>query len=456
MHRDDEDPSTTGVRAKSPDETTRVPSARSILGTSLGRFYPRSGSLESRNAAMTAWVHARVEQGLWPYALRAESYGPRARVKAAGGVSYAGINLTSVDYLGLARHPRLAAAGIAAIESHGVHTPSSAPLMGNGSVSTALESELADFLGRPSAFLCPTGWAAAFTAVAGVVRKKDVVVMDELSHQCLQQAAYASSDHVHSFRHLDDEHLESVLATVRSQDADVAVVVITEGLFSMDGDSPDFASLVPLCRRYDARLLVDVAHDLGSVGPGGRGALETHGVLQDVDIVAGSFSKCFGTNGGFVSTKDEGVEWAQLCFGGPFTYSTALGPVPLAVAREALDIVRGAEGAERRERLGRRIAFMRREAAVRGLEVYGQPSPIVSVKIGASPLARLAGRNALERGLIATYLEFPVVKQGQARFRLSLTPDHDEETLEQALDILVSALATAETELGGDVASAAS
>ena len=454
QHRDS--PPNTGVRVKSPTEEARAPGARSILGTSLGRFFPRSGDLETRNDAMTWWIHARADQGLWPYALRAESYGSRSRVKAAGGAVYGGINLTSVDYLGLAQHPRLAQAGIAAIEAFGVHTPSSGPLMGNGEASVALEAELAAFLGRPSAFLCPTGWAAAFTAVAGVVRKKDVVVMDELSHQCLQQAAYASSDHVHPFRHLDDEHLESVLAGIRERDRDVAIVVVTEGLFSMDGDSPNFGHLVPLCRRYDARVLVDVAHDLGSVGPGGRGALATHGMLEEVDIVAGSFSKCFGTNGGFVSTRNEGVEWAQLCFGGPYTYSTALGPVPLAVAREALSIVESAEGDERRQRLSRRIAFTREAAAARNLEVYGQPSPIVSVKIGASPLARLAGRNALERGLIATYLEFPVVKQGQARFRLSLTPDHDEATLEQALDILVTALATAETELAGDVAVAAS
>ncbi|MEM1416573.1 MAG: pyridoxal phosphate-dependent aminotransferase family protein [Myxococcota bacterium] len=421
------------------------------MGKSLGRFFPGSGAFEERTRAMGAWIRERTEAGLWPYGIGAQEYGPVARVHAPGIGSLKAINLTSVDYLGLAQHPRLAQAAIEAIEAHGVHTPSSAPLMGAGPGTRALEAELCDFLGREHVFLCPTGWAAAFTALAGVVRRNDVVVMDELAHQCLQQAAYASSEHVRRFRHLDDDHLESVLREVREAYPKQAILVVTEGLFSMDGDSPDFAQMVPLCRRYGAGILVDVAHDLGSVGPGGRGALARSGALAEVDIVAGSFSKCLGTNGGFVSARSEDVAWAQRCFGGPYTYSTALGPVPVAVAREALAIVRSAEGEERRERLRRRVRFTREGAAARSLAVYGQPSPIVSVHVGGSRVARLAGRNAIERGLVATYLEFPVVKQGAARFRLSLSPDHEEPLLDLALDMLADAIGDAAAELDEEI-----
>jgi 7-keto-8-aminopelargonate synthetase-like enzyme len=237
--------------------------------------------------------------------------------------------------------------------------------------------------------------------------------------------------------------MEEILASIRATDADAGIVVVTEGLFSMDGDTPDFRALVAAAKRYDALTLVDVAHDLGALGPGGSGALGAQGVLDDIDIITGAFSKAFGTNGGFVASRDPNIHWAQLCFGGTFTYSTALSPVQVAVANCAMDIVTGAEGDARREALMANVQYVRAGAEERGLTLVGAPSPIVPVHIGSEALSRLAGRASFRAGLLATCLEFPVVPRGAARYRLSLSPAFTSAQLDRALDVIRDSLAEA-------------
>lgn len=417
----------------------------SVLGKSMGRFFPGRGPIGDRNAALRDWVHARSERGLWPYGLVARTpHGTSTTIRHPSGAEVHGVNLTTVDYLGLSQHPALRHAAIAAIEEYGVHTPSSGPLMGSSDASFALEAKISRLLGIPSVFLAPTGWAAAFTALAGIVRDEDHVVMDCLAHQCLQQAAYASTPHVQLARHLDVEHVEELLAKIRAEHPKAGVLVVTEGLFSMDGDAPDFRALAAVARRYDALTLVDVAHDLGAMGPGGGGTLGAQDVLAEIDIVAGSFSKTFGTNGGFVASRDPNIFWAQVCFGGPYTYSTAMSPVQVAVASAAIDLVIGAEGDARRRTLMENVAYTRSGAERRGLTLIGAPSPIVPVLIGSESKSRLAGRASFEAGLLATCLEFPVVPRGSARYRLSLSPLFTHDELDGALDIIRASLNTAD------------
>jgi 7-keto-8-aminopelargonate synthetase-like enzyme len=319
--------------------------------------------------------------------------------------------------------------------------------MGNSLESYDLERSVARWLGRDDSFLCPTGWAAGFAAVSGVVRPDDHVVMDELSHQCLQQGAYASTTNVRNFKHLDNEDLEAHLRSIRETDARNAILVITEGLFSMDGDAPDLRTLVAICRRYGALVLVDVAHDLGASGPNGTGTVGDQGLLAEIDIIVGAFSKTFASNGGFISSKALSVQWTQLCFGGPYTYSTAMSPIQVAVAREALRIVSSSDGEDLRNRLDANVRYVRAGAAQRGLTVLGAPSAIVPILIGREQHSRLAGMLSFQKGLIAVCLEFPVVQRGAARFRFSMSPRHSHEQMDRALDIVAESIAEANAAL---------
>jgi glycine C-acetyltransferase len=426
----------------------REPDVQGLLKKNMGRFFPAHGPLDERNDQLLSWIQRRRATGLWPYGLCLLSRaGTEASIKHPSGAVVDGINLTTVDYLGLAKDPRIAAAAHRAIDDFGVHAPTSGPLMGNSLASYDLERAIATFLNRDDSFLCPTGWAAGFAAVSGVVRPDDYVVMDELSHQCLQQGAYGSTPNVRNFKHLDNEDLEVQLKTIRETDAKAAILVITEGLFSMDGDAPNLRELVAISRRYGALVLVDVAHDLGACGPGGTGTIGDQGLLAEVDIIVGAFSKTFASNGGFVSSKSLSVQWTQLCFGGPYTYSTAMSPVQVAVAREALRIVSSEDGDLLRSQLAANVTYVRAGAVDRGLTLLGAPSAIVPILIGREQHSRLAGLLSFQKGLIAVCLEFPVVQRGAARFRFSMSPQHSHGQIDRALDIVTESIAEANAAL---------
>ena len=426
----------------------RAEDVQGLLKKNMGRFYPGHGPMVERNGALLKWIQRRRESGLWPYGLCALGpYAEQTIVKHPSGPVIEGVNLTTVDYLGLSQDPRLKQAAIAAIEEFGVHTPSSGPLMGNSLASYDLERSVARMLNRDDSFLCPTGWAAGFTAVSGIVRPADYVVMDELSHQCLQQGAYASTTNVKTFKHLDNDDLEVTLKAIRETEATAGILVITEGLFSMDGDAPDLRTLTAICRRYGALVLVDVAHDLGATGPGGTGTIGAQGLLTDIDIIVGSFSKVFGTNGGFVSSTALSLQWAQLCFGGPYTYSTTMSPVQVAVARESLRLVTGPDGDRLRDTLTANVRYARDGAGRRNLTVLGAPSPIVPILIGREQHSRLAGMLSFQKGLVATCLEFPVVQRGAARYRLSMSPRLSAAHIDRALDIVAASIAEANAAL---------
>jgi glycine C-acetyltransferase len=234
----------------------RSDDVQALLKKNMGRFFPARGAIDERNQALLQWIQRRRAAGLWPYGLC--QLGPvsnEARVKHPSGVVVEGINLTTVDYLGLSQDLRLRDAARRAIDEHGVHTPSSGPLMGNTLASYELERSVAKLFNRGDSFLCPTGWAAGFAAISGLVRPDDIVIMDELAHQCLQQGAYASTPNVQTFKHLDNNDLESQLKAVREANATSAVVVVTEGLFGParpDATMP--ASWSTVGRRHRARL----------------------------------------------------------------------------------------------------------------------------------------------------------------------------------------------------------
>ncbi|MFY2561285.1 aminotransferase class I/II-fold pyridoxal phosphate-dependent enzyme [Corallococcus terminator] len=408
-----------------------------LTGSVRDYIHPGGAQLQARVEAFFKWQHLRRGQGLWPYS-RSTEESPSTVTAArddAGG-RFRGVNFASQDYLSLSVHPELKQVAMAVIGEFGLHSAGSAALLGNTSHSVLLEQHVADFLGMPEAILFPTGWAAGYGVIKGLVRPTDHVVMDALSHACLQDGANAATRHVHRFHHNDVGECREVLEGIRATDTGNGIMVVTEGLFSMDSDTPDLAALQDLCHEFNATLVVDVAHDLGNLGEDGKGVIGNQGMLSRVDLVMGSFSKTFGSNGGFVACRTRAVKEYLRFFSSPCTFSNALSPAQAATILKAFEIVAGAEGQQLRDKLMGNILMLRHQLVEAGFEVYGEPSAIVCVKIGSEALARLVSRHLPEAGLLANLVEFPGVAKGKARFRMQVMAGHTDGNIRDAVAAL--------------------
>ena len=430
-----------------------VPEA--ALKGSMRDFRVMEGAdLLGRCNAFYNWQDTRRQAGTWPFSRSTET-GPASTcaVRDDQGNLTTGVNFASQDYLSLSSHPAVLEAAKAAIDEFGVHSAGSPALVGNTATSVVLERRLAQFLKMEDAVLFPTGWAAGFGVLKGLVRSHDYIVMDALAHACLQTGAQASTRNVVLFRHNDVEHCRARLQDIRRRDPNAGVMVVTEGLFSMDSDTPDITALQDLAHEYGATLMVDVAHDLGCLGADGTGHIGIQNMLGKVDLVMGSFSKTFGSNGGFVATRSRAVKEYLRFYSPSCTFSNALSPAQLATVTKALDIVESEEGKELRGRLMSNIVNLRARIRARGMDCYGDPSAIVAVKTGDEALARMTARALPEMGLISNLVEFPAVGKGQARFRLQVMAGHTDEEITAAADRLNAAmkLAQARLDAGFDV-----
>jgi 7-keto-8-aminopelargonate synthetase-like enzyme len=422
--------------------------AEALTGSMRDFRVPAGADLLARTHGFFRWQDLRRQHGLWPFS-RATEDGPKTVCLAQDdrGLKMQGVNFASQDYLSLSSHPLIKAAAIETIERCGVHSAGSPALVGNTSYSVALERRIAEFVGMEHVVLYPTGWAAGFGVVKGLVRSADHIVMDMLAHSCLQEGAHAATNNIHMFRHLDNEYCRSILTKIRSKDRENGILVITEGLFSMDSDTPDLAALQDLCHEFNATLVVDVAHDLGCLGKEGRGHIGMQNMLGKIDVIMGSFSKTFASNGGFVACRTRAVQEYLRFYSAPATFSNALSPAQAATVLRAFDIVDSIEGRVLRLELLANVMALRRELNAAGLDYYGDPSAIVCVKMGSEGLARLVSRQLPERGLVANLVEFPAVPKNAARIRMQVMAHHSEQNIADAVQILKSAKAQAECEL---------
>jgi glycine C-acetyltransferase len=405
------------------------------------RYLPGS-SLFDRADAFYNWQQVRREHGLWPLGRSTEA-GARSRCTARTdeGALFEGVNFASQDYLSLSSHPAILETAIDVMRDCGVHSAGSPALVGNTAHSIALERKIGDFLAMEHVSLFPTGWAAGFGVIKGLVRPNDHIVMDALSHACLQEGAQAATRNIHLFRHNQIETARAKLEKIRATDTENAIMLVTESLFSMDSDTPDIAALQSLCHEFNATLVVDVAHDLGNLGPTGRGLIEAHNMIGKVDIVMGSFSKTFASNGGFVACSTRAVKEYLRYYSSPNTFSNAMSPAQAAIVGKAFDIVASQEGAELRQKLMTNVMMLRSLLGGCNLETYGDPSAIVCVKMGTESLARLVSRRLPSAGLLANLVEFPAVPKGQARFRLQVMARHTQHDIVEAVQRLSSCAA---------------
>jgi glycine C-acetyltransferase len=429
-------------------DITSAPIPPAALTGSMRDFrVPGGADLLGRTEGFFKWQNLRRLNGLWPFS-RATEDGPDTVCWAQddSGNKIHGVNFASQDYLSLSSHPAIKAAAVETIERCGVHSAGSPALVGNTSHSLALERKIADFLKMEEVVLYPTGWAAGFGVIKGLVRSADHVVMDMLSHSCLQEGASAATDNIHLFRHLDNEYCRNILSKIRAKNTESGILVVTESLFSMDSDTPDLAALQALCHEFNATLVVDVAHDLGNLGQDGRGHIGMQNMLGKIDVVMGSFSKTFASNGGFVACKSRAVKEYLRFYSAPATFSNALSPVQAATVLKAFEIVESIEGRVQRLALMANILTLRHHLREEGLEYYGDPSAIVCVKMGTEGLARLVSRHLPELGLVANLVEFPAVPKGAARIRMQVMARHSEKNIADAVQILKTAKARAELE----------
>ncbi len=424
------------------------------LTGSMRDFKVQSGAdLLQRGDKFFNWQNTRRECDLWPFS-RSTQAGPGTVCDAADdrGNPIHGVNFASQDYLSLSAHPAMREVAIGTIRSHGVHSAGSSALVGNTNLSVALERRIADYLQMEEAILYPTGWAAGYGIIRGLVRSSDHIVMDQLSHVCLQEGANAATRNIHQFRHLDVEHCRRKLAGIRAKDTENGILVVTEGLFSMDSDTPDIVALQEVCTEYNATLVVDVAHDFGALGDG-RGHIGLQNMLGRVDLVMGSFSKTFGSNGGFVACHSRAIKEYLRFYSPSATFSNALSPMQAAVVLKAFDIIDSDEGDMLRAKLMSNVELLRTLLTENGLSYYGDPSAIVAVKMGTEGLARLVSRRLPQLGLLSNLVEFPAVPKGAARFRMQVMAGHTEANIRRAVAVMRQAVteATAELEQLGEV-----
>lgn len=428
------------------DGTLSIP--RSALTGSLRDYRAPTGTdLLGRVSGFFEWQDLRRQYDLWPYA-KSSSIAPKTHcsVLTDGGGKIEGVNFASQDYLSLSSHPAVKEAAIEAVSEYGVHSAGSAALLGNTRHSLLLEKEISEFVHGREIVLYPTGWSAGFAAIQGIVRPSDHVVLDVLAHSCLQEGARAATQNVHFHGHLNTDGLARRLQRIRSRDTENGILVVTESLFSMHSDTPDIGALRAVCDEYDAILLVDCAHDFGCIGESGLGHMGLQNMIDKTDVIIGSFSKTFASNGGFIAVKDRSVAEYLKYFSATQTFSNALSPVQASTVLAALKIVRSKEGKDRREALMNNILYMRANMGANGLETLGDPSPIVPVRVGAEGLARIASRELGDMGGIANLVEYPAVPQGGARFRVQVMSDHTKSDIDTFVGLMRKAMQKADVE----------
>jgi 8-amino-7-oxononanoate synthase len=350
-----------------------------------------------------------------------------------GSASGALTSFCSNDYLGLAAHPALAAAAARAAREEGFGASAARLVAGDLPAHRGLEADLAAFTGRPAALLFPTGYQTNLGVIAALAGPGDLVVSDAANHASIIDGCRLSRAGVAVYRHADAAEARAALA--RGEGARRRFLV-TESLFSMDGDVAPLAALAEAAEAHDAVLVVDEAHALGALGPGGRGLCAAAGVVPDV--LVGTLGKALGAAGGFAA-GEEALRRFLVNRARTFIYTTALPPPVAAAARAALEIAAGPEGTDRRARLKANTERLGGRLARAGLLPHPPRGPIVPVVLGAEARAIAAAEALRARGIFVPAIRPPTVAPGTSRLRVTLSSAHED----AAVDLLAAALVEA-------------
>jgi glycine C-acetyltransferase/8-amino-7-oxononanoate synthase len=340
--------------------------------------------------------------------------------------------LCSNNYLGLADHPRVREAAADAAMRWGAGAGASRLVSGNMTLHRRLEDRLAAFKGTQSALLFGSGYLANLGVVPALARRGEIVFSDELNHASIIDGCRLSGAETFVYRHGDVDNLAWGLRNADGRGA----LIVTDGVFSMDGDVAPLEEIVELARRHDVRVMVDDAHGTGTLGPGGRGAVAEAGLDGEVDVIVGTLGKALGSYGAFVAC-DHAVTRYLVNAARPLIFSTGLPPAAAAAAMAALDLLQ--EQPRRVERLADNAATLRDELAREGFDVSGPETQIVPLIVGEADLAMRICEAALEQGVFAQAIRPPTVPDGTSRLRLAVMASHTGAELRDAARILAQA-----------------
>lgn len=353
------------------------------------------------------------------------------------------LNFSSNDYLGLANHPALKAASLRATEKFGTGAGASRLICGSLAPHHGLEESLAAFKGTEAALSFSSGYATALGTIQALVGAHDVVVLDKLVHASIVDAARLSGATLRVFKHNDLDDLKRILTWARDRKPEAItraprVLVVTESVFSMDGDLAPLRDLVTLKEKFGAWLMVDEAHATGLFGNSGRGLADACGVSRQIDVQMGTLGKAVGSAGGYICGSRTLVDFL-VNRARSFIFSTAPTPAQAAAAQAGIELIQSPEGEERRARLWAWIDRLKNELIATGWQMPVVQSAIIPLIVGAEERAVSLATALRERGVFVPAIRYPTVARGKARLRVTLTADHTPADIQMLRDQLAAA-----------------
>jgi glycine C-acetyltransferase len=337
------------------------------------------------------------------------------------------LNFCSNNYLALANDARLRQAACAAIEHYGVGPGAVRQIAGTTDLHVQLERRLAEFKSAESAVTLQSGYTANLATIAALMSKEDVVFSDELNHASIIDGCRLSGARIVRYRHSDAADLRRVIGETSGYRRGM---IISDGVFSMDGDLAPLPALVDVAEAHNLLLMIDDAHGEGVVGRGGRGIADHFGMQGRVDVEIGTLSKAFGVMGGYVAGRKEITEWIKQR-GRPFMFSSAATPADVAACLAAVDIL--AASTDLVDRLWANTRLFKSEMKRLGFDTGHSETPITPVMLGEAPLAQQFSRRLFEEGVFAGAIGYPLVAQGKARIRVMVSAAHSQDDLERGL-----------------------
>ncbi len=339
------------------------------------------------------------------------------------------LNFCANNYLGLANHPRLRAAVQKAVDEYGVGPGAVRTIAGTMSLHIALENRLAAFKKAEACISFQSGFTANLATIPALVGKGDVIFSDELNHASIIDGSRLSRAQIVRYAHNNVDDLRRQIEATTDYGRRL---IITDGVFSMDGDIAPLDKICDIANEYDIMLMVDDAHGEGVLGNGGRGIVDHFGLHGRVDVEVGTLSKAFGVVGGLVAGKQIIIDWLRQR-GRPFLFSSAMTVPDVAACLEAINILE--ESTDQVNRLWANAAFFKQEMKALGFDTGHTQTPIVPVMLGEAPLAQQFSRRLFDEGVFAMAIGFPTVPQGKARIRVMNSAAHSQSDLETALAV---------------------
>jgi glycine C-acetyltransferase len=339
------------------------------------------------------------------------------------------LNFCSNNYLGLANHPRIVEAARGATREYGVGPAAVRSIAGTMDLHVQLEQRLAKFKGAEDVITFQSGFTANLGTISALVGKEDVVFSDRLNHASIIDGCRLSGAKIVAYEHNDPSALEDAIKDNLSSYR--RALVVTDGVFSMDGDIAPLPDLYEVAKKYDILFMVDDAHGEGVLGKGGRGIVDHFGLHGKVDIEVGTMSKAFGVVGGMVAGDKVIVEWLRQR-GRPFLFSSAVTAPDAAACLAAVDLLE--ESTELVDRLWANARYFKGEMKKLGFDTGVSETPITPVMLGEAPLAQQFSRELFEEGVFAMSIGFPTVPKGKARIRVMISAAHDNDDLGKGLD----------------------